>query len=252
MTETVVAPDPLNPKAKDRKGRRHPVTTDVQGDTRIRRPVGYKRRIREVAQRVEIHERRRQAYQLALGAFDHISIGLYLHADPSVNSRGIAVVSGYGWRNYAEGKPPLQHEALRVTVSRDITAGLEQAAKYEKLSREQYVLREVGALDAAQAALWGQVLKGSGTAIERFVKLSERRSKLLGLDAPVQTEQKIEQTVTVQGALPEINLEFANEVFDALALMGAVTELPSERHEALAALDSGDIVDAEVVPRDTA
>jgi len=39
-------------------------------------------------------------------------------------------------------------------------------------------------IDRAQAAIWDQVIKGNHGAIDRFVKLSERRSRILGLDAP--------------------------------------------------------------------
>ncbi len=39
-------------------------------------------------------------------------------------------------------------------------------------------------IDRAQAAIWDQVIKGNHGAIDRFVRLSERRSRILGLDAP--------------------------------------------------------------------
>jgi len=39
-------------------------------------------------------------------------------------------------------------------------------------------------IDRAQVAIWTQVIGGNFGAIDRFVKLSERRSRILGLDAP--------------------------------------------------------------------
>ena len=50
------------------------------------------------------------------------------------------------------------------------------------------VLRTIEAarLDTAQAAIWPAVLKGDLGAIDRFVRVSQRRAALLGLDAPTQ------------------------------------------------------------------
>lgn len=39
-------------------------------------------------------------------------------------------------------------------------------------------------LDAMQVAIWGKVRKGDLGAIDRAIRISERRSRLLGLDAP--------------------------------------------------------------------
>ena len=44
-------------------------------------------------------------------------------------------------------------------------------------------LLELSRLDEALKAIWGDVKKGSLFAIDRFLKISERRSRLLGLDA---------------------------------------------------------------------
>lgn len=41
------------------------------------------------------------------------------------------------------------------------------------------------ALDVAQEAIWGKVLKGDLSAINTFLRISERRSRLFGLDTPV-------------------------------------------------------------------
>ena len=39
-------------------------------------------------------------------------------------------------------------------------------------------------LDAMQVAIWGKVRKGDHGAIDRAIRISERRSRLNGLDAP--------------------------------------------------------------------
>lgn len=47
---------------------------------------------------------------------------------------------------------------------------------------------EVERLDVMLLALWPQVRAGHQGAIDRALKIGERRSKLLGLDMPVKTE----------------------------------------------------------------
>lgn len=51
-------------------------------------------------------------------------------------------------------------------------------------------LREIEAhrLDTAQAAIWQNVINGDVTAVNALIRIMERRSKLLGLDAPVRAE----------------------------------------------------------------
>ncbi|MBW4575689.1 MAG: hypothetical protein KME08_10440 [Aphanothece sp. CMT-3BRIN-NPC111] len=46
-------------------------------------------------------------------------------------------------------------------------------------------------LDQALASIYPQVLKGSLSAIDRLIKISERRSKLFGLDAPIVQVQEV-------------------------------------------------------------
>ena len=61
---------------------------------------------------------------------------------------------------------------------------------------------EVERLDAAAAAIYPSVKQGQYGAIDRWIKIMERRAKLLGLDAPTKTDvtsggDKI--TVTIKG-----------------------------------------------------
>lgn len=52
--------------------------------------------------------------------------------------------------------------------------------------------QEVARLDRLQAAHWMNALRGDARATEMVLKISDRRSKLLGLDAP----QKVEAVIT--------------------------------------------------------
>jgi hypothetical protein len=49
---------------------------------------------------------------------------------------------------------------------------------------EEYKRLELERLDVAQVALWRQVQAGNLGAIDRLLKIMERRARLLGLDAP--------------------------------------------------------------------
>jgi hypothetical protein len=249
VTDQVIVEEP-DVRSKGGKGRRKHVTVDAQGGTVIRRPVGYTRRSAELASRVGQHERRARAYTLRVGGFSCLDIGYFLHADPALNTdpksidpetgEKVGLHGGYGWQNYRDGKPALRDDALRVSVSRDLTKGIEAAAKYEALNREEYVQVEVASLNAAQAAMWPKVLRGDTVAVERFVKLSERRSKLLGLDAPVQVESKAEVSITVEGRQPDYNPQFAGVMFGALVELGALDAMPVIDTTAVPALEAAE------------
>lgn len=47
---------------------------------------------------------------------------------------------------------------------------------------------EIERLDALLLALWPQARQGNQGAIDRVIKIMERRARLLGLDAPVRTD----------------------------------------------------------------
>lgn len=47
---------------------------------------------------------------------------------------------------------------------------------------------ELARLDTAQVAIWAQVRQGNHGAIDRLLRIMERRAKLLGLDAPARQE----------------------------------------------------------------
>lgn len=241
MTTVVNEPDPRRPNGEPRRGRSKSVTVDQVGNTQIRQPVGYKRRASHLPSLVQIHERRAKAYQLLAGEFTHLRIGLYLHADPSVNTTKTAFPGGYGWRNYQEGQPPLLGEALRQSVSRDIANGLAQAAKYEGYTRDEWVLKSLNSLAAAQAAIWAKVQDGNPRATEVYLQIEARRAKLLGLDRPELVETTTNVNLTVEGTQPDYNPEYAEKMFAALGQIGAISG------ELAPPAADDDIVDAEVV-----
>lgn len=56
---------------------------------------------------------------------------------------------------------------------------------------------ELDRLDKALSAIWDKVETGDLSAIDRFLKISERRAKMCGLDMPVKTETEITGPVSV-------------------------------------------------------
>lgn len=84
---------------------------------------------------------------------------------------------------------PLAAIAARYGVAEGLVRlRLRQARKQrqadEPATREESVAREVERLDALLSVAWEQAKKGDVKALEFVLKVSERRAKLLGLDAP--------------------------------------------------------------------
>jgi len=60
----------------------------------------------------------------------------------------------------------------------------------EKTAEDADILRvvELARLDAAQASIWSRVVQGDNQAIDRFLRISKRRSEITGMDAPVKQD----------------------------------------------------------------
>ena len=78
----------------------------------------------------------------------------------------------------------------------DITACLKAINEKTSLDTEEYRSLELERLDTAQLAIAKKVQSGDLGSIYRWLRISERRSALLGLDAPVRL--KIEQGVEAE------------------------------------------------------
>lgn len=83
----------------------------------------------------------------------------------------------------------LEAQGLKVsyqTVKRDIAEELEELRKRTAGEAKNLVQLELERLNVAQAAAMVAMSKGDINAINAFVRVSESRRKLLGLDAPIQ------------------------------------------------------------------
>ena len=105
--------------------------------------------------RVQAHERQKQALQLRTAGVAYEEIAARL---------------GYRGRS---GAYAAVMRALRATLQ-------EPADELRTLELER--------LDRLLLGVWGQAAKGNQGAVDRALRIMERRAKLLGLDAPSKTE----------------------------------------------------------------
>lgn len=91
-------------------------------------------------------------------------------------------------------------QVLNITETAARKAVLRALARLnEKVSESAEEVRrlELERLDALLAALWGKAQAGDGAAIDRVLRIMERRARLLGLDAPERIEQSGQVLVVV-------------------------------------------------------
>lgn len=82
-------------------------------------------------------------------------------------------------------------EALGVskaTVSADAKAIYREWKADRNICVDAILESELSRLDRALAAIWPSVCKGHLTAIDRMLRIQERRAKYLGLDAPTRIQ----------------------------------------------------------------
>jgi len=63
---------------------------------------------------------------------------------------------------------------------------------------------ELERLDNILTSIWGQIAKGHLGAIDRALKIMERRARYLGLDTPLKQEHFLDGNITIQIVTPEI------------------------------------------------
>lgn len=78
-----------------------------------------------------------------------------------------------------------------VQVAKDLEAVLAELVKEQLTGMQELRTLELERIDIALLAIQGQVRAGHLGAIDRWLRLGERRAKLLGLDAPSKLEHKI-------------------------------------------------------------
>lgn len=66
-----------------------------------------------------------------------------------------------------------------------VTAGLADARAQIDADATELKSEELSRLDAMLSGLWPEARRGVASAVDRVLKIMERRAKLLGLDAPL-------------------------------------------------------------------
>lgn len=120
---------------------------------------------------------------------DWLTIARKLAADPSVNSDGIAYPQGYGIERYRKNQDPPTNEGLIHTACRDVRTAL--ADRRAELNADVDELRalEADRLDRLFFVAYKKAVRDQDlAAIDRTLRIMERRARLLGLDMPVRTE----------------------------------------------------------------
>lgn len=123
--------------------------------------------------KIERHARRTEAVSMALAGFTYEQIGDRLNLSP----RGA-------------------HQLVTRTLEESRNYAVDDLRRVENAR-----------LDRAQAAIWTEVIGGDLKAISTFLRISERRAKLNGLDAPskiamaVEIKQEMEQQLQVLEAV---------------------------------------------------
>lgn len=153
--------------------------------------------------------RGRKTSQRRITAVEKASESLRLRAE-GCTYRAIAQRLGY--------KDP---SGAQRAVERALQATLQEAS-------DQLRILELERLDNLHGAIWGRAMKGEGPAVDRVLKIMERRAKLLGLDAPSRQEITGKGGAPVQVTAETWNLaELSDEELDALEkLILRVTPTP--------------------------
>ncbi|MFB7082561.1 hypothetical protein [Streptomyces sp. NPDC056308] len=141
------------------------------------------------AQRAAIAKRRADAIDLRLAGVDWLTIARKLAADPAINTTGAAYPQGYGIDRYAKGQEPPAEDALIRAVCKDVREALKE--RTTELDEQVDELRTVEAerLDRLFFVAYKQAIRdGELPAIDRALRVMERRAKLLGLDRPEKKE----------------------------------------------------------------
>ena len=92
---------------------------------------------------------------------------------------------GFGYQEIAN-----QLNCSLSTAHGYVDAAMADAAAQVSGAAERVKTEEISRLDGMMRGLWPDARKGSYGAIDRVLKIMERRAKLLGLDAPYRQKEE--------------------------------------------------------------
>jgi len=85
-------------------------------------------------------------------------------------------------RQFGEDRLPKGYD--RAQVCQDILRELEQISQYREQSRNALLALDTERLDRMLMSIWPQVIAGNFGAIDRALRILERRAKMFGIDSP--------------------------------------------------------------------
>jgi hypothetical protein len=141
------------------------------------------------AARAAIAQRRADAIELRLAGVDWLTVARKLAADPAINSDRIAYPQGYGIERYWKGQEPPSDEQLINAACKDVRLALKERSADQEEKADELRALENQRLDKLFFVAYRQAVKdGHLPAIDRALRIMERRARLLGLDRPVRAE----------------------------------------------------------------
>ena len=127
------------------------------------------------------------------------------------------------WEEYKEGKSfrqiAMNHDVSSSTVSSDIKAFVRELKEEGLRHVEEYRIVHQERIAVAVSAIWDRVLEGKMDAINTLIRLLERESRLLGLDAPTKVDitAKIRALAVGEGIHEDEAYEIAEGVYKEIA-----------------------------------
>ncbi|MER5985738.1 hypothetical protein [Streptomyces sp. NPDC001787] len=141
------------------------------------------------AQRAAIAKRRADAIDLRLAGVDWLTIARKLAADPTINPTGTTYPQGYGVDRYAKGLEPPAEDALIRAACKDVREALKERTTELDEHVDELRTMESERLDRLFFVAYKKVIRdGELPAIDRALRIMERRARLLGLDRPEKRE----------------------------------------------------------------
>ncbi|MET7524672.1 hypothetical protein ACWEAF_20115 [Streptomyces sp. NPDC005071] len=139
--------------------------------------------------RAAIAQRRADAIDLRLAGVDWLTVGRKLAADPAINSDRIAYPQGYGVDRYKKGLEPPADDQLINAACKDVRQALKERTTEQDEKADELRAVENLRLDRLFFVAYRQAVKdGDLPAIDRALRIMERRARMNGLDKPAKTE----------------------------------------------------------------
>lgn len=99
--------------------------------------------------------------------------------------------AGFTYRDLAVALTNKGFPCKFTTAYKDVRHCLKEISKQTHEEAEELRVLELSRLDTLLRSIWTKAIKGDMNAIDRSLKISERRCKLLGIDAPIQNVNEI-------------------------------------------------------------